>query len=431
MGFGVKTMSVSTAFVPETVHPTPEPFGYRPLAAIAAAAAGGVPQKRIGRVLSEIAPALVALHEEGRVHGAISVHTVGLDEFGHAHVLVPALYPDHPASMEPASCFAAVEQFDPDPVQVCGPWTDVYAVCAVMCSLVSGSPPPHALARRAQEHYVPLTTRKPRGYDEHFLSVIDRGLSLAAARRPASIVELCELLGVSFVPEAIAEAAAVPPETASGGDIEPDTGRDAAGGGRRRAAALLAVIAGALAVAGIWTWTRQDDRTEVTPRSVAAAPRAADRPATSGAPPAGGAAAQPRSDGAAEGSNGAETSEPWATRDSMPRNLPPTAATAAGDAGNSTAGGMANAPATGSASSGSATGTRPAQLARATLRVDVLPWGEIFVDGVSRGVSPPLKTLTLPPGRHTLEIRNADLPPYRVVLELKAGRQATVRHDFR
>src|SRR3546814_8895645 len=53
---------------------------------------------------------------------------------------------------------------------------------------------------------------------------------------------------------------------------------------------------------------------------------------------------------------------------------------------------------------------------------NVRPWGEIMVNGVSRGVTPPLKTLRLVPGRYSVTIRNAAQTPYHTTLEVKAGR---------
>ena len=37
-------------------------------------------------------------------------------------------------------------------------------------------------------------------------------------------------------------------------------------------------------------------------------------------------------------------------------------------------------------------------------------WGEVLVDGKSRGLSPPLRVLEVPPGPHTIEIRNSTFP---------------------
>ena len=48
----------------------------------------------------------------------------------------------------------------------------------------------------------------------------------------------------------------------------------------------------------------------------------------------------------------------------------------------------------------------------ATLVFSVQPWGEIFVDGKSRGVTPPMKSLKLPPGKYKLEVRNTTFPVY-------------------
>jgi class 3 adenylate cyclase len=62
--------------------------------------------------------------------------------------------------------------------------------------------------------------------------------------------------------------------------------------------------------------------------------------------------------------------------------------------------------------------------------VGVLPWGEVFVNGKSRGVSPPLRVLELPPGVHTIEIRNANFPPHTERVQVRPGEQVRVKHRF-
>jgi hypothetical protein len=42
----------------------------------------------------------------------------------------------------------------------------------------------------------------------------------------------------------------------------------------------------------------------------------------------------------------------------------------------------------------------------ASYRLRIQPWGVVYVDGVDRGVSPPVKRLALAPGRHTLRVAN-------------------------
>jgi hypothetical protein len=63
--------------------------------------------------------------------------------------------------------------------------------------------------------------------------------------------------------------------------------------------------------------------------------------------------------------------------------------------------------------------------------VAIAPWGEVFVDGKSRGVSPPLRTLDLPPGAHTVEIRNSTFAAYVEQVEVKPGEAVKIRHRFR
>ncbi|OWT67334.1 MULTISPECIES: hypothetical protein [unclassified Achromobacter] len=88
---------------------------------------------------------------------------------------------------------------------------------------------------------------------------------------------------------------------------------------------------------------------------------------------------------------------------------------------------------TGAAAAGTTTAatTKPAATgAPVPVRIDVRPWGEIIVDGVARGVSPPLKELRLAPGKHSVIIKNTGLPNFRMTLEVKAGTPATISHVF-
>ncbi len=59
------------------------------------------------------------------------------------------------------------------------------------------------------------------------------------------------------------------------------------------------------------------------------------------------------------------------------------------------------------------------------------PWGEVLVDGKSKGVSPPLRTLDIPPGSHTIEIRNSTFPSHVAKVNVKAGEAITIRHRFK
>jgi hypothetical protein len=74
---------------------------------------------------------------------------------------------------------------------------------------------------------------------------------------------------------------------------------------------------------------------------------------------------------------------------------------------------------------------KPAPAAVARLELAVNPWGEVFVDGQSRGVSPPLRTLEIPPGSHTIEIRNSTFPSHTQKVDIKPGDAVKIRHRFK
>jgi len=67
----------------------------------------------------------------------------------------------------------------------------------------------------------------------------------------------------------------------------------------------------------------------------------------------------------------------------------------------------------------------------ATIRVVALPWAEIYVDGAKLGVSPPLRSIPVRPGKHKVELRNSSFPAHVETIEAKAGTEVSIRHSFR
>jgi class 3 adenylate cyclase len=66
----------------------------------------------------------------------------------------------------------------------------------------------------------------------------------------------------------------------------------------------------------------------------------------------------------------------------------------------------------------------------ATVFLDIKPWGEIFVNGKSQGVSPPKKFIKLDPGKYKIEFRNTTFPAYAQSVDVKAREEITLRHRF-
>jgi hypothetical protein len=70
--------------------------------------------------------------------------------------------------------------------------------------------------------------------------------------------------------------------------------------------------------------------------------------------------------------------------------------------------------------------------AKGTMRLSlaISPWGEVYVDGKRKGVSPPLTELNLSPGTYTIEIRNTTFRPYRESVDLRTTADAKLKHKF-
>jgi hypothetical protein len=68
--------------------------------------------------------------------------------------------------------------------------------------------------------------------------------------------------------------------------------------------------------------------------------------------------------------------------------------------------------------------------ATGTVLLAISPWGEVLVDGIGRGVTPPLDRIALAPGSYRFEVRNPAAPRYAATLEVRAGESVTLQHRF-
>ena len=67
---------------------------------------------------------------------------------------------------------------------------------------------------------------------------------------------------------------------------------------------------------------------------------------------------------------------------------------------------------------------------QATVFLNITPWGEVFVNGKSLGVSPPKKFVKLDPGKYRIEVKNTTFPVHAQNLEVKARDEVTLKHRF-
>ncbi len=197
--------------------------------------------------------------------------------------------------------YAPLEQYAEVPGMQQGPWTEVYALAAVLYFAITGKKPPAAVSRLLNDQYVPLQQTAVGRYSTRFLAAIDRALTVKPADRTQDIDAFRADLG--FAPlvrdgaGALATSGAAP-SIASSPAAQPSAGRPgkgavkaAASAGQGKMIAIGVGVAGLAVAAGAWWFTRPapppvgvPTATAPTSPPPAAAPSPAPAPAP--APPA-------------------------------------------------------------------------------------------------------------------------------------------------
>ena len=93
--------------------------------------------------------------------------------------------------------YAPVEQYAEIPGMKQGPWTDVYALGAVVYWAITGNTPPASVGRMMSDSFVPLAKCAAGRYSTRFLETIDRTLLVRPEHRTQSIEALRRELGLA------------------------------------------------------------------------------------------------------------------------------------------------------------------------------------------------------------------------------------------
>jgi serine/threonine protein kinase len=99
------------------------------------------------------------------------------------------------------SGYSPVEQYEGEVSLRQGPWTDVYALSAVLYTAALGRPPGSSIARVVRDDQVPARQAAKGRYSDVFLAAIDAGLTVRPEARPQSMAALRALMDASSVAE--------------------------------------------------------------------------------------------------------------------------------------------------------------------------------------------------------------------------------------
>ncbi|HZH07537.1 MAG TPA: serine/threonine-protein kinase, partial [Lautropia sp.] len=105
--------------------------------------------------------------------------------------------------------FAPVEQYANGPEMKQGPWTDVYALAAVIYYCATLKTPVPSVSRMMKDTLQPFSELAGDHYDEQFCAAVDNGLAVAVDERIQDMAQFREALGLDAL--AGRERAQIPP----------------------------------------------------------------------------------------------------------------------------------------------------------------------------------------------------------------------------
>ena len=223
-------------------------------------------EDRLRTLLTPILAGLEQVHDAGYLHRDIKPGNIVLGnegtpvliDFGAAQALT-AEYSRTVASFEMPG-FSPIEQYSSSR-QHYGPWTDLYAVGAVLYRGMSGSVPQDALSRIEQDALQPVGRVARRRYSPQLAAAVDWALKLRAAERPRSIeqwrqaLDQRDSLPVRRAPEALRGGGRrQAPEQR---DLLPKSDDESSARFPRKTFAALAMVTMMLVTGGAWWWIKR------------------------------------------------------------------------------------------------------------------------------------------------------------------------------
>ena len=178
----------------------------------------------IRALLSPLMDALAVLHADKVYHRDIAPDNIMLLaddrpmllDFGAARRVISDMTHALTVILKPG--YAPIEQYADMPGMKQGPWTDVYALAAVVYFMILKRKPPPAVSRLMEDSYEPLMRSEAAGrYSAALLQGIDRCLKVRAEERPQSMAAMREAIDPGTMPTIV-----LPPPPAAAPAPEPD-----------------------------------------------------------------------------------------------------------------------------------------------------------------------------------------------------------------
>jgi serine/threonine protein kinase len=210
-------------------------------------------------LLEPLSEALAVIHAEQCYHRDIAPDNVILLkgsnrplllDFGAARRVIGDMTQALTVILKPG--YAPVEQYAEVPGMKQGPWTDVYALAAVVYYAITGKTPPTSVGRLMNDNHVPMAQAGAGRYSPAFLAAIDRALIVKPEQRTQSIDDLRRDLGMqASAPDSAKTQRRSGPSTTAG-TLPPD-----AAAARKSRVAVFAGIGVVLVLAiagGVYGW---------------------------------------------------------------------------------------------------------------------------------------------------------------------------------
>jgi len=168
---------------------------------------GHVPSENELRAwLKPILNGVSLLHEGGVWHQNIGPDEILMTPFGPvllgfsaATHAIEAMRHTPAAALKPG--YAAIEQYGSAAGTTRGPWTDLYALGALIYAAITATDPPPAADRLTDDRMRPLAVVAAGLYSDRFLAAVDAAMAVQPRRRPTEHAEFRALMGDIEAPE--------------------------------------------------------------------------------------------------------------------------------------------------------------------------------------------------------------------------------------